>query len=111
MMKHGECGLWTKKILARYTSTYSRDSDGKVQIRTLSEKEMSLDIGNAATEDSGSNIDVEDTQNNEIPATNIDLERALRNNLEDLVSVAQLSGAVQIVLCVYGYRGCQCGAV
>ena len=61
--------------------------------------------------DSGSNIDVEDTQNNEIPATNIDLERALRNNLEDLVSVAQLSGAVQIVLCVYGYRGCQCGAV
>jgi len=43
---------------------YSRDSDGKVQIRTLSDKEMSLDIGNAATEDSGSNIDVEDTQNN-----------------------------------------------
>ena len=42
----------------------SRDSDGKVQIRTLSDKELSLDIGNAATEDSASNIDVEDTQNN-----------------------------------------------
>ena len=27
---------------------YSRDSDGKVQIRTLSEKALSLDIGNAA---------------------------------------------------------------
>ena len=35
---------------------YSRDSDGNVQIRTLSQKELSLDIGNAATKDSASNI-------------------------------------------------------
>ena len=34
---------------------HSRDAAGKVQIRILSETE-SLNIGNAATEDSGSNI-------------------------------------------------------
>ena len=89
-------GLWNKQILARYTSTYSRDSDGKAQIRTLSEKELSLDIGNAATKDSASNIEVEDTQNNEIPALNVDLERALWNELGYLVSVTQLRNAVPI---------------